>query len=622
MRNVIVMLILRGEEDVRELVSYGFLLRRALAPGAPASFSGAPPRLRPPSQVCPQAPGLRPPSQASPQGFGLLLKCAPEAPASLFRRAPRALASFSGEPPGLPPPPQACPWGSSLLLRRAPRAPASFSDVPLGVSCPPQAGPWGSGLLLRRVPMAPASSSGVPLGPQPPPQACPQGSRLLLRRAPVTPAFFSGVLPGAPVDMLLRLKPSPPTCSWTSALEENNELGIAHMLEHLAFTAVEFKDPDVKKYLETLLTSGGPCKSLGLTGCDFTLYSFSAKNEKELTQAISVLARISSEYEQLTIGKAEIIKGVSAETVNNFYRKWYQLPRMSIVIVGDTDSESMVNLISTFFGSKEPDLGTKEPNLGIPPFREPHISCFIDPSIETGVLVTFGLGQREPNSLKDLKAHWAELVFIRALGIRFERRSNASLDFHCRISDDGPEKVLHIHAECLEGMTVDTLEKILTENFLFGRALVDSGYAAQLQRTLIPAISSAEVLRFSNCCRTTFNCCIMIMERYPPAPATEVLKSVVEKINSLEEEGGISSDVEPLEETVLDPLPGTLMEKVDSPKVGATELLLSNGMHVCYKDTNLGDELNSKDPKDRQGFWPRVMRLKVQKKASFCLNST
>lgn len=67
------------------------------------------------------------------------------------------------------------------------------------------------------------------------------------------------------------------------------------MLEHLAFTAVEFKDPDVKKYLETVLTSGGPCKSLGLTGYDFTLYSFPAKNEKELTQAISVLAGISSE---------------------------------------------------------------------------------------------------------------------------------------------------------------------------------------------------------------------------------------------------------------------------------------------------------------------------------------
>lgn len=53
--------------------------------------------------------------------------------------------------------------------------------------------------------------------------------------------------------------------------------------------------------------------------------------------------------ERLPIGTEAVIRTVSAETVKQFYQKWYQLCHMAVVAVGDfPDTQVWCHCISTF----------------------------------------------------------------------------------------------------------------------------------------------------------------------------------------------------------------------------------------------------------------------------------
>ncbi|KAJ9546875.1 hypothetical protein OSB04_019418 [Centaurea solstitialis] len=163
-----------------------------------------------------------------------------------------------------------------------------------------------------------------------------------------------------------------------SILEEENELGVAHMVEHLAFGATK-KYHDVIKFLKGIGENFHTCQDASTTA-EETIYELAVPTDKPelLSQAILVLAEFSSEIRILAedlekergpiiqeyhdgrdasgrirdenwhlmlegskyadrspISTLKTIHGVSYETVKKFYTKWYALRHMALIVVGD-----------------------------------------------------------------------------------------------------------------------------------------------------------------------------------------------------------------------------------------------------------------------------------------------
>ncbi|XP_041006250.1 zinc protease PQQL-like isoform X1 [Juglans microcarpa x Juglans regia] len=478
-----------------------------------------------------------------------------------------------------------------------------------------------------------------------------------------------------------------------SVLEEEDERGVAHIVEHLAFSATKrYTNHDIIKFLESIGAEFGACQN-AVTSADDTVYELFVPVDKPelLSQAILVLAEFSTEVrvskedlekergavleeyrgnrnatgrmqdahwvlmmegsryaERLPIGLEKVIRTVSHETVKHYYRKWYHLSNMAVIAVGDfSDTQSVVELIKTNFGQKrsapEPAL---IPKFEVPSHREPRFSCFVESEAAgSAVMISYKMQADQLKTVKDYRDLLAESMFLYALNQRFfkiSRRRNPAY-FSCSAAADVlvcPLKAYIMTSSCKEKGTIDALESMLIEvarvrlhgfsereisivrallmseiesaylerdqmqstslrdeylqHFLRNEPVVGIEYEAQLQKTLLPYITSLEVSKYSEKLQTSCSCVIKTIE--PQASATvDDLKNMVLKINSMEEERNISPwDEENIPEEIVTTKPnaGNIVQQLEYPNVGATELILSNGMRVCYKCTDfLADQV-------------------------------
>jgi len=178
--------------------------------------------------------------------------------------------------------------------------------------------------------------------------------------------------------------------------EEEQEQGVAHFLEHLVHRGTEhFKEEELWSFLESIGALRN-AHSNASTGFDMTEYHFDIPIEKEgsLETTLTILrdfagfATLSEDslekerhvvldemflrtdkdfrrYQELIrqvypdsrhryrfpIGKEEVIRTVTAKTVGDFYKKWYQPHRMAVMAVGDFEGEVVVKAIKTLFAS-------------------------------------------------------------------------------------------------------------------------------------------------------------------------------------------------------------------------------------------------------------------------------
>ncbi|KAL7189349.1 hypothetical protein ACSBR1_039068 [Camellia fascicularis] len=476
-----------------------------------------------------------------------------------------------------------------------------------------------------------------------------------------------------------------------SVLEEEDERGVAHIVEHLAFSATKkYTNHDIIKFLESIGAEFGPCQN-AVTSADETVYELFVPIDKPelLSQAISILAEFSSEVrvstddlekergavmeeyrgnrnangrmqdahwvlmmegskyaERLPIGLERVILTVSADTVKQFYGNWYHLHNMAVIAVGDfSDTQSVVELIRTHFGDKssspDPPL---IPLFPVPSHEEPRFSCFVESEAAgSAVMISCKMPVDELKTVKDYRNLLAESMFFHALNQRFfkiSRRKDPPY-FSCSAAADvlvRPVKAYIMTSSCKEKGTIEALKSILTEvarvrlhgfsereisvarallmseiesaylerdqmqstslrdeylqHFLRNEPVVGVEYEAQLQKTILPHISASEVSKYVENFRTSCSCVIKTIE--PRATATmDDLKTVVSMINSLEEERSIPPwDDEHIPEEIVNmkPNPGDIVQQFEYSNIGATELILSNGMRVCYKYTDFFDD--------------------------------
>ncbi|GLJ23437.1 hypothetical protein SUGI_0443600 [Cryptomeria japonica] len=477
-----------------------------------------------------------------------------------------------------------------------------------------------------------------------------------------------------------------------SVLEEEDERGVAHIVEHLAFSATKkYTNHDMVKFLESIGAEFGPCQNAS-TSSDETIYELLVPVDKPqlLSQAISVLAEFSTEIrisnedlekergavleeyregrnamgrmqdahwllmmegskyaDRQPIGLERVIRTVSAETVKGFYRRWYHLKNMAVVAVGDfPDTQGVVDLIKLHFEHKQclPGPPPTIPVSNVPSHEEPRFSCFAEAEAGgSAVMVSCKIPFSEMKTVGDYREWLAESLFHSALNQRFFKisRQRDPPFFSCSSSADvwvHPVKAYVISASCKERGTIEALESILMEvarirvhgfsereiaiarafmmadiesaylerdqnqstslrdeclqHFFRGEPVVGIDYEAQLQKTLLPHISVAEVSKFANFFRTTCSCVIKTVEPLACATIDEV-RATVSKVEDNESNGYISLwDEEHIPDEIVTrkPDPGNIASETDFPEFGATELVLSNGMRICYRCTDFLDD--------------------------------
>ncbi|KAH1049403.1 hypothetical protein GLYMA_08G030800v4 [Glycine max] len=476
-----------------------------------------------------------------------------------------------------------------------------------------------------------------------------------------------------------------------SVLEEEDERGVAHIVEHLAFSATKkYTNHDIIKFLESIGAEFGACQN-AVTSADDTVYELLVPVDKPelLSQAISVLAEFSSEIrvskddlekergavmeeyrgsrnatgrlqdahwmlmmegskyaERLPIGLERVIRTVSSETVKHFYKKWYHLCNMAVIAVGDfSDAQDVVELIKTHFGQKIPDPDPPLiPTIQVPSHDEPRFSCFVESEAAgSAVMISYKMPADELKTVKDYRNLLAESMFLYALNQRFFKiaRRNDPPYFSCSAAADvlvRPLKANIMTSSCKRKGTIEALESMLIEvararlhgfsereisvvrallmseiesaylerdqiqstslrdeylqHFLHNEPVVGIEYEAQLQKTLLPHISTLEISKCSEKLRTSCSCVIKTIEPQPFAVLDD-LKNVVKKVNLLEEEGRISPwDDEHVPEEIVTTKPnmGHVVQELEYSNIGATELILSNGMRICYKRTDFLDD--------------------------------
>jgi zinc protease len=179
-----------------------------------------------------------------------------------------------------------------------------------------------------------------------------------------------------------------------SILEEENERGLAHFVEHMAFNGSEnFKKNELINFLEKTGTRFGADLN-AYTSFDETVYMVDIKSDDpglldkaflvfedwagrltldteeidkergvimaEYRGSLGAYERMSniiypvqffgSNYaNRLPIGIPEVIEGASHETIRQFYKKWYRPDLMAIIVIGDVDVSTVEKEIKKRF---------------------------------------------------------------------------------------------------------------------------------------------------------------------------------------------------------------------------------------------------------------------------------
>jgi zinc protease len=257
-----------------------------------------------------------------------------------------------------------------------------------------------------------------------------------------------------------------------SLLEDDDQLGVAHFLEHMAFNGTtSFPGNEVITYLESVGTQFGPHLNAH-TSFDETVYKLTVPTddaevfdtglrvlqewaccltldpeeiEKErgvvleewrlrqglsqrMTDVTMPLNFGDSRYvARLPIGTPESLKTFDPAVVARFYRDWYRPDLMAIIVAGDIDLDAVEAQIRERFGAvPAPQGGRERLREDVPEPAASEFVVFADPELtRTGFNVSTRFDDHEAETLRDWRRFRLGQV---ALGALNERLAELSRD--------------------------------------------------------------------------------------------------------------------------------------------------------------------------------------------------
>ncbi len=302
-----------------------------------------------------------------------------------------------------------------------------------------------------------------------------------------------------------------------SILEDDDQRGLAHFVEHMGFNGTKrFPKQTLVDFLEKSGVAFGADLNAS-TSFDETLYTLTVPTDKPelVNKAISVLRDWSADVtfdpaevekergvvteewrlgrgagtrlfdkqapvlfkgskyaERLPIGKLEIIKGASRDTLYRFYKDWYRPDLMSVIAVGDFAPGEIEAKIKEEFASLPASTKPRpRPAVPVPAHTEEIFTIESDPETpQSAVSIVTKIPHRPMISQRDERRAIAEQLYNQMLNARFDeirRRPNAPF----------------LHAGSRSGAMVRTTDSF-TQTALAKEGATQEAYAALLEELL------------------------------------------------------------------------------------------------------------------------------------------
>ena len=312
--------------------------------------------------------------------------------------------------------------------------------------------------LVAQTP-APAQAPAAPL-------SAPSGA------LPVDPAVTIGTLPnGVKYYVRQNGKPENRVLVWLavktgSVFEDDDQRGLAHLLEHMAFNGTEhFKPGELVAFFEASGARFGPHVN-AYTSFDETVYMLQVPTDKEglvdkamlaladfaggmtldpveidkergvvieewrlrqgaswriLEKQAPVLYHESRYAERLPIGTPDVLRTFPPQRLRDFYETWYRPDRMAVVVVGDVQPAAIVPKLTELFGALKPQAPQEaEPLRDVPPHEQTLISAVADPEAQASVVSVLHKRPKLPQgTVDDYRRDLVRQLMYQMLNLRF-----------------------------------------------------------------------------------------------------------------------------------------------------------------------------------------------------------
>ena len=254
-----------------------------------------------------------------------------------------------------------------------------------------------------------------------------------------------------------------------SILEDEDQQGLAHFLEHMAFNGTEnFEKQELVDYLESIGMQFGP-EINAYTSFDETVYMLMLPTDDEeiLETGFQVLAdwsrRVSLDPEEvvkergvvleewrlgrgayqrvreqhfpvmfhgsryadrLPIGQPEIIESADPERLQRFYDDWYRPDLMAVIAVGDFETDAIVERIERHFASGwGPEDAPEREVFGVPDHEQTLFSIATDPEMtNSSVQVLVKKDRERVDTVADQREAMLESLFDGMFNQRLRER--------------------------------------------------------------------------------------------------------------------------------------------------------------------------------------------------------
>jgi zinc protease len=255
-------------------------------------------------------------------------------------------------------------------------------------------------------------------------------------------------------------------------LEEDNQNGLAHFLEHMCFNGTKhYPGKTFLNYFESIGVKFGQNIN-AYTSLDETVYNLSevpvtregiidsallilhdwsnsvSLEGKEIDQERGVIREewrqgmdagrrlwikswgvtfAGSPYAKRSIiGDTAVINNFTYETLRNYYKKWYRPDLQAILVVGDVDVDQIEAKIKTLFGSIPAPVNPAERTFfPVPDNEQPIVGVFTDPEMTSTEISLYYKSQAIPDQYKlSVQGYSVRLIF-KLMGMMLRERLEA-----------------------------------------------------------------------------------------------------------------------------------------------------------------------------------------------------
>lgn len=483
-----------------------------------------------------------------------------------------------------------------------------------------------------------------------------------------------------------------------STLETPEQLGLAHFLEHMAFNGTSHYPG--KKMLEYLQSKGirFGADINAYTSFDETVYNINnvptsdkalmdsvllilhdwsgsilleedeidaergviqeewrQRNDANNRMLTAVLPQVYDEYQyqQMPIGKMEVVMNFKPEVLRAYYKKWYRPDQQGIVIVGDFDAAEMEKKVIELFSKiVMPENAAERTYPTVSDNEAPKYAFYEDPELrQAQARVSFKYDKIPFEMRNTVEAYMQENVIEQLTSIMINNRleeygmtpeckyavagigfnpflvakTKGSFDVVAigkgnNVTEAMNDALAVVARACKTGFTDSELERAKSEvmaNYEKSynernktnseahareliRAFIDNEAAPgieteyQIIKQVLPMIPIQAFNEFAKTLMTPTNQVIIISQPKTADSTVPVKETVIANVeNALNAEYEAMAE-EKLTEPLIDPAkmsaPGKIKSTKQNAKLGTTEMVLSNGAKVIVKPTDFASD--------------------------------